>query len=77
MKLAGLLLGAGLFLAQGGLAAQAPVVRKPPTPKGAQAPQSNTSDDQVPTLHVQTRLVNVVVNAVDASGSPVGGAYPG
>jgi hypothetical protein len=27
----------------------------------------------VQTLHVQTRLVNVVVNAVDAQGTPVGG----
>jgi Ca-activated chloride channel homolog len=62
-----------LMVGIGSVWAQAPVVRRPAPPKGAQAPQSNTNDDQVPTLHVQTRLVNVVVNAVDANGSPVSG----
>ena len=74
MRFARLLLGAGLLLLQGELVAQAPVVRRPAAaPKDAQAPQTNSNDEPVTTLHVQTRLVNVVVNAVDATGSPVGG----
>lgn len=60
--------------------AQAPVVRKPPPPKGVQAPQDD-SDAQdggspqggFPTIRVQTRLVNVAMNVVDAKGAPVGG----
>jgi Ca-activated chloride channel homolog len=56
---------------RGGLA-QAPIVRRsPPPPAGAQAPTSD--DDQVPTIKVETRLVNVALNVVDAKGSPVGG----
>ena len=54
-----------------GVRAQAPIVRRPPPPDGPQAPQSNES--QVPTIKVQTRLVNVALNVVDAHGSPVGG----
>lgn len=68
--------------------AQAPIVRRPPSPPtGAQAPQgtavpeggdeqtpgSKGSADKVPTIRVQTRLVNVAVNVVDAHGGPVGG----
>ena len=63
------------------LMAQAPVVRKPPqAPQGneiplnepaSQAPVSTGAD--VETLRVQTRLVNVALNVVDATGSPVGG----
>src|SRR5580698_10941772 len=56
---------------RGGLG-QAPVVRRPPPqPVGAQAPTSD--EDQVPTIKVETRLVNVALNVVDAKGSPVGG----
>ncbi len=40
---------------------QAPVERRAP------------ADEQLPTLKAESRLVNVVVNAVDANGSPVGG----
>ena len=63
------------------LMAQAPVVRKPPqAPQGneiplnepaSQAPVSTGGD--VETLRVQTRLVNVALNVVDATGAPVGG----
>jgi Ca-activated chloride channel family protein len=64
---------AGLMMLgmRGGLG-QAPVVRRPPPqPVGAQAPTSD--EDQVPTIKVETRLVNVALNVVDAKGSPVGG----
>ena len=77
MRLAGLILGGMMLL-------QAPIVRRPPVAKGAQAPQgadatqqqaSQSSDDgqKVPTIKVQTRLVNVALNVVDATGAPVGG----
>ena len=46
------------------LRAQAPVERR--------APQG-LDGDQVPTLRVESRLVNVAVNVVDAKGAPVGG----
>jgi Ca-activated chloride channel family protein len=39
---------------------QAPIERRPPPP-------------QVPTIRVQSRLVNVAVNVVDAQGAPVAG----
>ncbi len=40
----------------------------------AQAPiERRTAPDQVATLKLESRLVTVAVNAVDASGSPVGG----
>jgi Ca-activated chloride channel family protein len=55
-----------------GVEAQAPVVRQPPPVRGPQAPQ-NTDEQQVPTIRVQTRLVNVAVNVADAKGVPVGG----
>jgi Ca-activated chloride channel family protein len=42
---------------------QAPIERKQPTP----------ADQSVGTIKVESRLVTVAVNAVDASGSPVGG----
>jgi Ca-activated chloride channel family protein len=65
---------AGLALGMQGVWAQAPVVRKPPpvkSPQGPQAPQSNEGD--VPTIKVETRLVNIALNVVDAKGAPVGG----
>jgi Ca-activated chloride channel homolog len=62
---------AGLLMVHGELLSQAPIVRRPPPQAGAQAPQSN--EDQVPTIKVETRLVNVALNVVDAKGSPVGG----
>ncbi|SFS11621.1 Ca-activated chloride channel family protein [Granulicella pectinivorans] len=61
--------------------AQAPVVRKPPqAPTGNEIPIEEPKTqkpvdqgDQVETLRVQTRLVNIPLNVVDASGAPVGG----
>ena len=76
MRLAGLVLGGMMLL-------QAPIVRRPPEMKGTQAPQGpeatqtqgpqKSDDGQVPTIRVQTRLVNVALNVVDAMGAPVGG----
>src|SRR6202453_144070 len=54
-----------------GVWAQAPIVRRPPVANGPQAPQTNEAD--VPTIKVQTRLVNVALNVVDAKGAPVSG----
>ncbi len=63
-----------------GAMAQAPVERRAP-----QAPASNerplpqtetppsAAEGDVPTIRVQTRLVNVAVNVEDAHGGPVGG----
>ncbi len=64
MRVAGLVLGALVLV-------QAPIVRRPPSTSGPQAPQGR--EDQVPTIKVETRLVNVAVNVVDAKGAPVGG----
>ncbi|HMH15949.1 MAG TPA: VWA domain-containing protein [Edaphobacter sp.] len=76
MRLAGLIVGGVMLL-------QAPIVRRPPEMKGTQAPQGpdatqsqvpqKNDDGQVPTIRVQTRLVNVALNVVDAKGTPVGG----
>lgn len=61
------------------LAAQAPVVRKPPqAPQGNEAPLDDSpAQPPIPTdigtLRVQTRLVNIPLNAVDRTGAPVGG----
>ena len=62
---------AALVLGMSGVWAQAPVVRRPPVANGPQAPQTNEAD--VPTIKVETRLVNVALNVVDAKGAPVGG----
>ena len=73
---AGLIAG---WIVSGALCAQAPIERRPPqaprdnTGLGAQAPASNRSEEPVQTIKVQTRLVNVALNAVDAQGAPVGG----
>jgi Ca-activated chloride channel family protein len=87
MRFAGLVLVAGL-LVQGNVLAQAPIVRKPPPPPtGAQAPQDTDDVQQppvskpqqqtpqggFPTIKVETRLVNVALNVLDAKGAPVGG----
>jgi Ca-activated chloride channel homolog len=58
MRFGGVVLGIGLLLQQ------APVERR--------APQSN-SDVPVPTIKVETRLVNVALNVEDAKGAPVSG----
>ncbi len=64
---------------------QAPVERRPPTVSGAQAPaglgeaagaaaaKTATAGDEVPTIRVRSRLVNVAVNAVDSKGALVAG----
>jgi Ca-activated chloride channel family protein len=62
---------AAVVLGMPGVWAQAPVVRRPPAANGPQAPQTIEAD--VPTIKVETRLVNVALNVVDAKGAPVGG----
>ena len=76
MKVRRYLLAAALLT--GILAAQAPIERRPPqAPRdnldGSQAPASNRGDEPVQTIRVQTRLVNVALNVVDAKGAPVAG----
>jgi len=68
------------LLLPGSLVAQAPVVRKPPqAPTGNEVPVEPPSQRPVDTgrdietLVVQTRLVNIPLNVVDATGAPVGG----
>jgi Ca-activated chloride channel family protein len=53
---------AGLVLG-GVLMLQAPIERRPP----------QQQSQEVPTIRVETRLVNVALNVVDAKGAPVGG----
>jgi Ca-activated chloride channel homolog len=61
------------------LLAQAPIVRRPPVapvqPNSDEQPSSQApaSSSQVPTIRVQTRLVNLVVNVADQNGAPIGG----
>src|SRR5215471_11185370 len=62
MRTAGLILGLGLML-------QAPIVRRPPV----KPVDPNSDEQQVPTIRVESRLVNVAVNVVDKTGAPVGG----
>jgi Ca-activated chloride channel family protein len=55
---------------------QAPVVRRPPTKPmqpDEDSQQQPVEQDKVPTLKVESRLVNVAVNVVDHNGAPVGG----
>jgi Ca-activated chloride channel homolog len=83
MRLAGVLLSAGMLL-QSGVPQEAPIERRPPPPPaGAQAPKDADNVQDVPagkapqggfpTIKVETRLVNVALNVMDAKGSPVGG----
>jgi Ca-activated chloride channel homolog len=58
------------------LLAQAPIVRRPPmkpVQPDADSQQQPVQRDQVPTIRVETRLVNVAVNVVDGKGAPVAG----
>jgi Ca-activated chloride channel family protein len=64
-------LGVGLLLAPAGTP-QAPVERRTPASHPAEAPQG-LGDDQIPVIQVQSRLVNVALNVVDAKGAPVAG----
>ena len=69
MRVAGVVLGLGLLL-------QAPIVRRPPmktVDPDADSQQQPVKQDQVPTIRVESRLVNVAVNVVDKTGAPVGG----
>jgi len=69
MRVAGVVLGATLLL-------QAPIVRRPPiklVQPDEDSEQQPVEQGQVPTIRVQTRLVNVAVNVVDNTGAPVGG----
>ena len=63
MTFARVVIGCGLLL-QGGMFAQAPIERRTP---------QHGDEAQVPTIQVQTRLVNVPLNVVDEKGAPVGG----
>ena len=64
------------ILVQAGLA-PAPVVRRPPTkilvPDEDSGQQQPVPQSQIPTIRVETKLVNVPVNVVDANGAPLGG----
>lgn len=57
--------------------AQAPIVRRPPMPPvdpdADQQQQPAPQQGGVPTIRVQSRLVNIAVNVVDKNGAPVGG----
>ena len=64
---------------------QAPVERRAPAVSGAQAPaglgeaagapapKSAQNGDEIQTIKVRSRLVNIAVNAVDSRGAPVAG----
>ena len=67
MRTAVLYLGLG-FSVVGSLWGQAPVERRAPQGLG---------DETIPTIRVESRLVNVAVNVVDAKGSPVAGLERG
>jgi len=54
----------GVGMAASASRAQAPIERKPPAQKAT---------DQLPPLKLESRLVTIAVNAVDSTGSPVGG----
>ena len=71
---------AGLVVVQGDAFSQAPIERKPPPPPvGTQAPQGaddvqdapagKAPQSGFPTIKVETRLVNVALNVVDAKGA--------
>ncbi len=69
MRVAGVVLGATLLL-------QAPIVRRPPikpVQPDEESQQQPVAQDKVPTIRVETRLVNIAVNVVDGTGAPVGG----
>jgi Ca-activated chloride channel family protein len=75
---------AGLVVIQGNAFSQAPIERKPPPPPvGTQAPRGpddvqdapaeKAPQSGFPTIKVETRLVNVALNVMDAKGAPVAG----
>ncbi|WP_334270164.1 VWA domain-containing protein [Edaphobacter sp. HDX4] len=66
----------GWFLG-GMMMAQAPVVRRPPMqpvePDADQQQAPPPAEGEIPTIRVQSRLVNIAVNVMDKNGAPVGG----
>jgi Ca-activated chloride channel family protein len=68
---------AAMWLLGTAMLAQAPIVRRPPMqpvePDADQQQQPAPSEGQVPTIRVESRLVNIAVNVADKNGSPVGG----
>jgi len=72
MRVAGVVLGGALLL-------QAPIVRRPPMQPvepdadQQQQPAPPAREGQVPTIRVESRLVNVAVNVADQNGAPIGG----
>ena len=59
----------------GALLVQAPIERRAPKTEQPQAPQG-VGEEQIPTIRVETRLVNIAVNVVDEKGAPVPGLGP-
>lgn len=58
--------------------AQAPIVRRPPMQPVApdadqQQPSASSGQEPVPTIRVESRLVNLAVNVADKNGAPIGG----
>jgi len=72
MRVAGVVLGALMLV-------QAPIVRRPPIPTvnpdadQQQQPAPTPQGGQVPTIRVESRLVNLAVNVADQNGAPIGG----
>lgn len=72
------LIGAAGWLLGSVMLAQAPIVRRPPMlPVNPDADQQQTpaakTEGEIPTIRVQSRLVNIAVNVMDKNGAPVGG----
>jgi len=69
--------GVVIWLVGTAMLAQAPIVRRPPlqpvNPDADQQQQPAPQEGKVPTIRVQTRLVNLAVNVADMNGAPIGG----
>ncbi|HEU4635406.1 MAG TPA: VWA domain-containing protein [Edaphobacter sp.] len=74
MKSAG---AAVVWLLGTALLAQAPIVRRAPmqplNPDPDQQQAATATQEKVPTIRVQSRLVNIAVSVMDKNGAPVGG----
>lgn len=68
---------AAVWLLGTALLAQAPIVRRPPmqpvNPDADQQQAPSPAQGGVPTIRVQSRLVNIAVSVMDQNGAPVGG----
>jgi Ca-activated chloride channel homolog len=62
-----------VVLAQGEALSQAPIERRPPPSADSQTQPQKEPQGGFPDIKVETRLVNVALNVVDAKGTPVGG----